>query len=233
MSDSPSAPARVPVWDWPVRIFHWGIVVLLALLYLSGHSWGQENLHLTMAHHMFLGKLALTFIVFRVLWGFVGSDTARFANFLKGPSAVLAYLRHVKAGGAFTGLGHNPLGALMMVALMGLIGLTAITGLFTTDDIMTDGPFVHLVSAATAETLSWIHRNLFDVILILASVHIAAALFYKFVRKDDIITPMITGYESKVIPAKEPHFVSESTALNWFLACAVIVWVGIRLIAGA
>lgn len=178
--------ATVQVWDIPTRLFHWLLVLLLAASWYTG----EEGL---MEWHMRSGYAILTLVAFRLLWGLLGSRTARFASFVRGPAAALRYGRALFAGRPPHVLGHNPLGALMILALLLLVALQAGTGLFANDDIFTEGPLTHLVSKATSDQLTVIHKTSFNVLLALAGVHIAAALAYRFLLKDDLITPMITG----------------------------------------
>lgn len=228
MAPKSAGRSLIRVWDLPVRLFHWSLVVLLILLYGSAKGW----FGLGMTHHFFLGQLTIAVLAFRLVWGFVGSDTARFANFLKGPTAVLAYGRDLLRNVSFKGVGHNPLGALMMMTLIGLVAISGITGLFTSDAIMTDGPLVANASTATVKNMSWVHRNIFNVTMVFAAVHICTALFYKYVKKDDIIHPMITGVEPRK-PGQgrvELRFQSNTLALGLFTICLVVVFAGVKII---
>lgn len=176
---------EVPVWDVPVRLFHWALVIMVATLWTTGEL-GSLDIH------MKIGVWALALLLFRVAWGFVGSQTARFSEFVRGPGAIRAYLIAARTG-AVRSIGHNPLGALSVLALLILLSAQAITGLFTTDDIVTDGPLVHAVSSKTAAMLSSLHRLGGKLILALVALHLAAVLFYTAVKKDDMVRAMITG----------------------------------------
>ncbi len=171
------------VWDLPTRFFHWFLVIAIAVQFASA-----EFELLSMQWHVRGGYFILGLLVFRVIWGVIGSDTARFSYFLKGPRAVLHYLR-----GAPSQVGHNPLGALSVVAMLVAIGLQTVSGLFANDEIDVFGPLISLVSSQTAHVFNDFHEIGQNVILLLIALHLAAVLFYRFVRKRDLIKPMLTG----------------------------------------
>lgn len=191
---------KVRVWDLPVRLFHWALVALLVALYLTAEF---DRLDL----HMKLGQTVLVLVVWRVLWGLVGSDTARFGGFLKGPGAVLAYARSLLTPHPLPVAGHNPLGGLMVIALLLAILAQAGSGLFATDDIVVEGPLYHLVSGKTASLLTTVHHYNINVLIVLAVVHVAAALLYLFVKSENLIGPMVTG--AKPLP---PHIAAPGLA---------------------
>ena len=210
--------STVQIWDLPTRLFHWLLVLLIAFSWYTG----EEGI---MEWHMRSGYAILTLIVFRLLWGIFGSQTARFAQFVKGPQAIIAYARALLAGHPPHPLGHNPLGTLMIVALLLLVGAQASTGLFANDDIFTEGPLAHLVSKATSDQLTIIHKTNFNVLLVLIAGHVAAALFYLFVKSENLIWPMVTG--RKDISAEESglRFGSPLLAIVVLALAAAIVWV--------
>ncbi|HET9459773.1 MAG TPA: cytochrome b/b6 domain-containing protein [Sphingomicrobium sp.] len=180
------------VWDLPTRLFHWLLLALVAFSWWSGKN--EE-----VALHIWSGIAVLTLLVFRLLWGLFGSSTARFANFVRGPRAVADYLR-----GRWRGIGHNPLGALSVVALLALLSAQVGLGLFASDeDGLVEGPLAHLVSLGTSETAAELHEELFDILLILIGLHIAAVLFYHLIRRKNLVGPMITG-RAVVDPPAEP-----------------------------
>ncbi|MFC3173767.1 cytochrome b/b6 domain-containing protein [Novosphingobium bradum] len=215
-------PAGTPVrlWDLPVRLVHWSFVVLIALLWWSAEE-RDMDLHFT------LGLVMLGLIVFRLLWGLVGSSTARFASFVKGPAAIRAYLAGLKSGTGPHVVGHNPLGALSVLALVGLIAAQVGLGLFAQDhDAINSGPLNFLVSYDTASAISEVHEALFNVILAVIALHVGAILFYRFIKRDNLVTPMITGrrvFETAVAtPRIAPLWVALVCAA---LAAAIAVWV--------
>jgi cytochrome b len=173
----------IRLWDWPVRLVHAGLILLVPLAW-----WTQEEGH--MEWHQRAGLLLFGLVLFRILWGLFGSETARFTHFLKGPGAVLAYLR----GGPWSGIGHNPLGgwsvALLLLLLLAQPGL----GLFASDsDGLVYGPLNHLVGYRTAERLTDLHGLVFNILLAFVGLHVAAILWYRLARREDLVTPMITG----------------------------------------
>ena len=182
--DSGAAPTiRVRIWDLPTRLFHWLIVALMPILWWTA----EEEM---MNRHRAAGYAMTALLVFRLLWGLFGSSTARFANFVTGPRAVLLYLR----GRATHVLGHNPVGGLSVVAMLGLLSLETGLGLFATDeDGIAPGPLSHWVSYEAAEEIADLHEDLFNLLLALIAVHVAAILFYLFFRRDNLVKAMIVG----------------------------------------
>lgn len=182
----------VHIWDLPTRLFHWALVVCIVGAFVSVKLGG-----LYMDWHVRFGCTALGLILFRLLWGFIGPRYARFTHFVRGPAAVARYLK-----GAAAPAGHNPLGALSVLALLLVIGFQAVSGLFTTDDIMTQGPlFGHVSEAVSAAMTSW-HKLNEWVILALVALHIAAVLWYALVRRKRLVRAIITGkVDAKDVPA--------------------------------
>ena len=176
---SERAPQRV--WDLPTRLVHW---LLAALIPFSW--WSAENHR--MEWHIWSGIGILTLLLFRLLWGFAGSSTARFASFVRGPSAVLGYVR-----GKWTGIGHSPLGALSVVALLLALAVQVGLGLVAQDeDGLYAGPLSALVSLDASDRARDLHEVNFYVLLGLIALHIAAILFYRS-RGQGLTKPMITG----------------------------------------
>ncbi len=185
----------VHIWDLPTRLFHWALVACIIGAFVSVKLGG-----LYMDWHVRFGCTALGLIIFRLLWGFVGPRYARFAQFVRGPAAVARYLK-----GAAAPAGHNPLGALSVLALLLVIGFQAVSGLFTTDDIMTQGPlFGHVSEAVSAAMTSW-HKLNEWVILALIALHLAAVAWYGVVRRRRLVRAIITGkVDAKDVPAGTP-----------------------------
>lgn len=179
------AGKRVRVWDLPTRLFHWSLVLLIVFSAVTAQIGG-----LWLDWHMRSGYAILALVVFRLLWGVAGSRYARLAHFVRGPHVVLEYLRgrHPQAQ-----IGHNPLGALSVVAVLAVLLIQALTGLFTNDGSFTEGPLARLVSSATSDSMSTLHRWGELAIYALVGLHVAAVLFYLVVRRDNLIRPMITG----------------------------------------
>jgi cytochrome b len=172
------------VWDLPTRLFHWSLVLLIGLSWWTAET-DQDDLHL------WLGYGVLFLLVFRVLWGFLGSSTARFSAFVRGPRAVVEYVRNRFR---WPLAGHAPLGALSVLALLALLIVQVGTGLFAMDeDGLFGGPLAYLVGIGTSDTLTELHEELFDWLLILIGLHIAAILVYRLALGRNLLGPMISG----------------------------------------
>lgn len=192
MSSPRSAPT-VRVWDLPVRLFHWLLALLIACSFITVKLGGNA-----MVWHERSGIAILVLIGFRLIWGFMGSRHARFASFVRGPSAVMASLK-----GAPTGLGHSPLAALSVLALLGAVGFQAVTGLFTSDDIAFEGPLAVRVSGKVSHWLTELHEGNESVLIALIALHLAAVAWYTLVKRRTLIKPMITG--DAPIPVQAPQ----------------------------
>ncbi|AXS80648.1 cytochrome b/b6 domain-containing protein [Dechloromonas sp. HYN0024] len=177
---------KVLVWDLPTRLFHWLLVAAIAGAYFTGENGGNW-----LVWHERLGILIVGLIAFRLAWGFAGSTYARFATFVRGPVAIKSYL-----AGQWQGLGHNPLGALSVLGLLTLVALQFSTGLFAqNDDTGFAGPFYALVSDQLGGLATSLHHKIFDVLMILIGLHVAAIVYYVRVKKDNLVKPMITGHK--------------------------------------
>ncbi len=180
------------VWDLPTRVFHW----LLVLTIIGSYTTAKLDL---MPWHKALGFLMIGLLIFRVLWGLIGPRHARFGNFIKGPGAILQYLK-----GGIRSVGHNPLGAGMVVLMLLLLALQATTGLFSTDDVAFVGPYFPSVSHAMAERLTGIHHKNFNLILAAIALHLAAITYYTFVKKEPLVPAMFHGGKpAQHVPAHE------------------------------
>jgi cytochrome b len=167
---------------------HWAIVALVAFCW-----WSAENDQLAL--HELAGEVLVGLVVFRLIWGVVGSSTARFADFLRGPRAIAAYIGELRRGRTeHAVIGHNPLGGWSVAAMLGLLGLDLGLGLFAVDvDGDQPGPFAGLVSFDQGREIAHMHHWVFNTLLALIALHLAAILFYAVVRQDNLIGPMLTG----------------------------------------
>lgn len=188
---------RVKVWDLPLRIFHWALAACVIAAYVSQSIGGNA-----MVWHGRFGLAVLGLVSFRLVWGFVGSSNARFVNFVRGPKGIKAYLR-----GQWSGMGHNPLGALSVVAILGVLLALALTGLFANDDILFEGPLYALIDKGLSDRLTEVHRWFEPFIMGLVAVHVAAIGFYVRIKKQSLVRPMLTGW-------KEMPAAPESAALE-------------------
>lgn len=207
---------KIRIWDWPTRLIHW---LLVALVFFS---WGSaEYGHLDL--HRYSGYTILGLLVFRLYWGFVGSDTARFFVFVKGPSGIAKYLRSPRADSV---VGHNPLGALSVLALLMLLIAQVTLGLFAVDiDGLESGPLSHLVSFDGGRACAEAHEIVFNVLLGFIALHVAAILFYAIARRVNLVTPMLTG---KTIASDDVQAGNVSAPLTRVVVgiaiAAAIVW---------
>lgn len=201
----------VTVWDLPTRLFHWTLVLLILAQFLSG-----EFGLIPMAWHYWLGYATLALVVFRVLWGFVGSHTSRFASFLRGPGAVLRYARETAAGRHVHVVGHNPLGGWSVLLMILCILVQSITGLFSSDDLTESGPLVDRVSEATVEWMTRVHHLNRWLLVVLIVLHVGAVLVHGFVRRDNLVGAMIHG--------KSPHALGDAPRIApWHRALLLLV----------
>jgi len=176
--------------------------------------------------HVRSGKFILALILFRIAWGFVGGQHARFASFLSGPGAAIGYLCALLRGSAKRYFGHNPLGAWSAVAMLLVVLVQGVTGLFATDDIATDGPLRYLVSGATSSRLTTIHRYGINVLMALVALHLVAIAFYLVVKRDNLARAMVTGKKTlapgDAAPAPGPQGSSLVAALLFAVALALV-----------
>jgi cytochrome b len=179
---------QILVWDIPTRLFHWLLVVLVINCVVTAKIGGNF-----MTYHMYSGYLVLTFLIFRLLWGVFGGYHSKFVNFVRGPSIVLQYAIGLIKKDMPHYLGHNPLGGWSVVAMLLTLLLQAMTGLFASDDIFTEGPLYPLVSNSVSSTLTRIHNINAIVIGCLIAVHLTAIIFYLVVKHENLIKPMFTG----------------------------------------
>jgi cytochrome b len=185
-----------------------------------------------MVWHFRLGYLALGLLVFRIVWGLVGGRWSRFASFLYAPARVWSYLRGQRDPQGHDEVGHSPLGALSVWALLGLLAAQVASGLFADDEIANVGPLNRFVSGSTAQLLTGWHKEVGESVLIaLLALHVAAVLFYRWVRRKDLLTPMITG--DKPLPPHTPASADGGpqrlTALVLALVAAAAVYGVVRL----
>jgi cytochrome b len=221
MIEGPAEAREVAVWDWPVRVVHWVMVALVMVLLATGLSGGSA----VMVWHMRAGEALLALVLFRILWGFAGSENARFSSFVRGPRAVMRHLRSLFRPPHQLHATHNPAGGWMVVALLVVLLLQCGLGLFTHDDVMTEGPLVGLVSEDLSDVLGALHRRGWWLVAGLASVHILAVVLLLLVRDDNLIYPMFSGTKSLPQGTANPSGATASTAraLALLALCAFAV----------
>lgn len=210
--------ARVHVWDVPTRLVHWLMVLLIGALWWTGETGRLE-------WHRWAGYSLLGLVLFRVYWGVFGSSTARFSQFVRGPRGVVQYLRGEWALAA----GHNPLGALSVVALLVLVLTQILLGLFAVDvDGIESGPLSHLVSFDTGRDAAEWHETVFNVLLTVIVLHIVAVLFYLFARRQNLIGAMFTGRRSFAAPVAPLTRASWPRLIVGIVIAAAITWMVVR-----
>lgn len=201
------------VWDLPVRITHWAIVLAFAGAYVS-HRAGIEYF----AIHRACGYVLLVLVAFRILWGFVGTRHARFASFLRGPLGTWIYVRRLIRGQRAATPGHNPLGGLMTVFLLAGLGVQAATGLFANDEIFNVGPLAGHVSAERSLALTSLHRTLFYWIAAGAALHVLAVVAHWLFWRENLVGAMLSGRK----PATSIDAADEIGASRLWLALILV-----------
>jgi cytochrome b len=212
-----SSTTKVRIWDAPTRLFHWTLVLLVCFSWLSAEMFWMRL-------HFISGEAILALLLFRIVWGFAGSDTALFSRFLKSPMAAIQHLKHLRRREPDTEIGHNAAGGWMVLGLLGLLLLQVGTGLFSSDDeAAVEGPLRHLVSAATSAWMTDLHGLVFTAIQIAVVGHIAAVVTYLVLKGHNLVWPMIAGTKEMVGPVAPPRMVSPVLAAGVLGAAATAV----------
>ncbi|MBT0588083.1 cytochrome b/b6 domain-containing protein [Alteromonas oceanisediminis] len=211
------------VWDIPTRLFHWLLVAGFAAQWLTA-----KILDNAIDWHFTIGYCLLALVLFRLCWGFVGTRYARFTAFIYSPGATWQYAKTVTDRHSTPHASHNPMGGWMVIVMLILIALQAVSGLFVSDDIFSDGPYRALADENVKEWMEFVHFNLFDVLLIIVALHIAAVLFYQFYKKNNLIGAMITGKKKVSSPAIKSSrlllAVGVAALIGLFVYLLVAVW---------
>lgn len=211
---------KIRIWDLPTRLFHWLLVMAVIGSFVSVKLGGNA-----MIWHGRFGYIVLALIFFRLIWGFVGTHHARFAQFIKSPKAILAYLKNPEETP-----GHSPIGAISVIVLIALFLAQALAGLFASDDIAFDGPLVKYVASTWVELLTSFHRLNEWVLLTLAGVHLGAILYYKYAKKINLISAMITGDKewADAAPLVQDDSKVRLKAMALLIAIALIMYYFLR-----
>lgn len=207
---------QIRVWDLPTRLFHWLLAAGVAGALTSGWIGGNW-----MVWHGRLGLAVAGLLGFRLAWGLCGSTYARFAQLLQLPRSLPAYLR-----GEWHGAGHNPLGWLSVLAMLGVLTFQVASGLLGSDDIAFVGPLSRLVDSATSELLTGLHRKAVWLVVALIALHLAALLFYRLARGENLVPAMLTG-KRRLADASHARPASGGGPLALLLALAIagaVVW---------
>lgn len=204
------AKHRIQVWDLLIRLFHWCLVILVGAVFATASLGALEV-------HELAGKGVLDLVVFRLIWGVVGSQTARFSDFLGGFTAIRQYLVYRQS----KSLGHNPLGGWMVAAMLAVLLIQAATGLLANDGILFQGPLAHSISQSLSDVASSAHLRLANLLGGLIAIHITAILLYWFVGRENLVAPMFTGTKWITAPVKPVQFVSLILAVA--IQCVVLL----------
>ncbi len=187
---------KVLVWDVPTRLFHWLVAVLVAAAYATWRlNW--------MDVHAEIGEVLLALVIFRILWGFFGSDSARFGRFLASPTVVARHLRKMLRREPDHLPGHNPAGGWMVCLLLFLLLVEILTGIYVLNDVADEGPFTELVPASIADAITALHSIFWNVLVFAIAAHLGAILLYAIAKRQNLVVPMITGW--KVLPQTVPR----------------------------
>src|SRR5271166_1685993 len=204
----------VIVWDAPTRLFHWLTVALVAAAYATWRlNW--------MVWHGRVGVALLALLLFRLLWGFFGSETARFSRFLASPRTAVQHLKFALLREPDRQVGHNPAGGWMVLLLLLLLLAETLSGLYVANDIADVGPFTEIVPAPVANAIEASHAYFWDALLVAAILHVMAILLYAAVIRHDLVTPMITGCKTLPADTKPPQLVSAARAA-FLLGCSAL-----------
>jgi len=220
-STAPSHLHKVRVWDLPTRVFHWALVLCIVGLVITGNVGGNA-----MIWHFRMGLTVLTLLLFRLVWGLVGGRWSRFAAFIYSPRSIINFLQG--KGKPEHSVGHTPMGAGSVFALLAVLLVQVGSGLISDDEIAFAGPLTRFVSSATSNLATNYHKNIGKwIILALVVLHIAAIMFYLW-RKQNLITPMLHGDKQLAValPASRDDAASRTAALVIFGICvAFVAWV--------
>lgn len=219
----------VKIWDLPTRLFHWALVAGIIFMWYSADI--SDTL---MDRHAQVGEFLLALLLFRIIWGVVGSESSRFGSFLKSPATALRYAQTLFSRQSSWHAGHNAAGGWMVIALLTLVLVQAVSGLFTSDDIMTEGPLYTQVPASVSDWMISIHHQAFDILVGLIVLHVLVIAYYKLVKKTHLTQAMVRG--SAPWPESEPvpvalTFRSAWWALVIFVVCYAGVHFGIQALA--
>lgn len=215
-------PTTIRVWDLPTRVFHWALVIFIVGSVTTVQIGGDA-----MTWHFRCGYAVLSLLLFRLVWGVVGGHWSRFTSFIYSPGTVFRYFKG--QGLPEHSIGHNPLGAVSVFALLGLLLLQVGTGLFSDDEIATSGPLVKFASNAMVSAATFYHGNIGKlVLLVLIVIHIGAIIFYYFSKGDNLVRPMVWGDKVVFVAAQSARddAISRTLAVAVFLGCAMLVaWI--------
>lgn len=209
------------IWDLPIRLFHWVLVCLIGFSWITyKQGW--------MDWHVISGYTILSLLLFRVVWGFIGSDTARFTFFLKSPLEALRHLSHLHRREPDTEIGHNAAGGWMVLVMLGLLFAQAITGLGSNDDISVEGPLATRLGKDLSDQVTSLHRLGSNLILAVIGMHILAIVTYAALKRHNLVRPMITGKKRLPGATRAPRMASPVLAAGVYIVAAAVVFAFVR-----
>lgn len=211
---------EMKIWDLPVRVFHWALVVLIGICWASA-EFDRFDIH------YYAGYAIFTLILFRLVWGVIGSDTAQLSACLHGPKALLQYIRTLPKREAELHLGHNPLGGVSVLAMLLVIGVQVGLGLFAQDiDFINAGPLADLISFDAGTRAAELHEIIFHAIQVLVVIHVLAIVYYAIRKRVNLVKPMFTGWKEvgEGGPMTPPTLAPTKKALIIAVLCVAVVW---------
>lgn len=218
----PHSTITLRIWDLPTRLFHWLLAACTIGLVVSAKVGGNA-----MVWHFRLGYVVLALLLFRLVWGFVGGYWSRFSSFFYSPARILRYMRG--QGETQDHVGHNPLGALSVFGLLGMLVLQVLTGLFSDDEIAFAGPLTRFVSGDWVSWATGLHKEVGQyLVMALVALHVLAIVFYTVVKKESLVGPMISGDKTLTtpVPAARDDAAARVGALVVLLLCsALVAWI--------
>ena len=215
---------KIYVWDIGIRLFHGSLIVLLLISWWTGNEGGVY-----LRYHFWSGYCVLTLILFRVMWGFVGSTTARFNYFIRSPKTVMYFFKDLVRREKYEGLSHNPAGSYMVVVLIVTLLVQVLTGFFSDDEIFNEGPFRHYITSDFASELTALHHLGFNIILVLVVIHILAVMWHELAKGERLVWPMITGKKKLCQETPNLFFASGRRMVISFILSVIIVWAMVTL----
>ena len=206
---------KITIWDAPTRLFHWLAAALVAAAYVT---WRLD----WMDWHARVGYALLALVLFRLLWGFFGSETARFARFLASPRAAARHLAHIFRREPDRQLGHNPAGGWMVILLLALLLGETLTGVYVNNDVADEGPLTEIVPAPIANLIDALHTVFWWTLLVAVALHVLAIGIYWALKRQNLVLPMITGRKTLPPDTQPPALAGPLRALVIFAGSVLV-----------
>lgn len=207
---------KLPLWDLPTRLFHWLLVLFIFAAWRTAET-GNMELHQT------FGFLILGLMIFRIIWGFIGSQPSKFSDFIFKPLTIIKYALQFFKQKSEISFGHNPMGGIVVVLFLALILTQIISGLFADNDIDFAGPLSEYAASSTVRDITLFHKFNFNVLLFsLICIHIGVIIFYFVYKKNNLLTPMISGYKTITKQETPKPMRSNAMGLSVMIACIAL-----------